>query len=41
VFVKNATDELYAVWATGAGGQNAMANVGEPRTVELVWRLRF
>jgi iron complex outermembrane recepter protein len=41
VFVKNATDELYTVWATGAGGQNAMANVGEPRTVELVWRLRF
>jgi iron complex outermembrane receptor protein len=41
LFVKNVTDELYAVWATGAGGQNAMATVGEPRTVELVWRLRF
>jgi iron complex outermembrane receptor protein len=41
LFVKNVTDELYGVWATGAGGQNAMAHVGEPRTVELVWRVRF
>jgi iron complex outermembrane recepter protein len=41
LFVKNVTDELYGVWATGAGGQNAMAHVGEPRAVELVWRVRF
>jgi iron complex outermembrane receptor protein len=41
MFVKNVTNELYGVWATGAGGQNAMAHVGERRGIELVWRARF
>jgi iron complex outermembrane recepter protein len=41
LFVKNVTNKLYGVWATGAGGQNAMAHVGESRAIELVWRLRF
>jgi iron complex outermembrane recepter protein len=41
LFVFNVADELYAAWATAAGGQNAMANVGAPRTASAQWRSRF
>lgn len=41
LFVNNAFDERYAVWATGAGGQNAMANIGAPRTFGAQLRMRF
>ena len=41
LFVFNVTDEVYAAWATAAGGQNAMANVGAPRTASAQWRSRF
>jgi hypothetical protein len=41
MFVFNVTDEVYAAWATAAGGQNAMANIGAPRTATAQWRSRF
>lgn len=41
LFVFNVTDEVYAAWATAAGGQNAMANIGAPRTATAQWRSRF
>jgi iron complex outermembrane receptor protein len=41
LFVFNVSDEVYAAWATAAGGQNAMANVGAPRTASAQWRSRF
>ena len=38
---RNLGDEDYAAWATGAGGQNAMANIGQGRSVLGTVRLRF
>lgn len=41
LFVFNIADETYAAWATAAGGQNVMANIGAPRTASAQWRSRF
>lgn len=41
VIGRNLGDEDYAAWATGAGGQNAMANIGPGRSVLGTVRLRF
>lgn len=41
MFIFNALDEEYAAWATAAGGQNVMANIGSPRTVSAQLRTRF
>jgi iron complex outermembrane recepter protein len=41
VFIYNVLDEEYAAWATAAGGQNVMANIGAPRTVSAQLRMKF
>jgi iron complex outermembrane receptor protein len=41
VIGRNLGDEDYAAWATGAGGQNAMANIGPGRSVLATLRLRY
>jgi len=41
VFLFNALDEEYAAWATAAGGQNVMANIGAPRTLSAQLRMKF
>ena len=41
VIGRNLGDEDYAAWATGAGGQNAMANIGQGRSVLATVRLQF
>ena len=41
LFVRNVADEAYAVWATGAGGQNVMANFGLGRSTMLQLRTQF
>lgn len=38
---RNLGDEDYASWATGAGGQNAMANIGAGRSVLATVRARY
>jgi iron complex outermembrane recepter protein len=41
LFVRNAADEVYAAWATSAGGQNVMANYGAGRGALLQFRTSF
>jgi iron complex outermembrane receptor protein len=41
LFVFNVMDEVYAAWATSAGGHSVMANIGAPRTASVQWRSRF
>jgi iron complex outermembrane receptor protein len=41
VIGRNLGDEDYAAWATGAGGQNAMANIGAGRSVLGTVRFRY
>jgi outer membrane cobalamin receptor len=41
VFIFNVLDEDYAAWATAAGGQSVMANIGAPRTVSAQLRMKF
>jgi iron complex outermembrane receptor protein len=41
VIGRNLGDEDYAAWATGAGGQNAMANIGPGRSVVATLRAVF
>ena len=41
LFIFNVANEAYAAWATAAGGQSVMANIGAPRTASAQWRCRF
>jgi iron complex outermembrane recepter protein len=41
VIGRNLGDEDYAAWATGAGGQNAMANIGAGRSLLGTVRFRY
>jgi iron complex outermembrane recepter protein len=41
VIGRNLGAEDYAAWATGAGGQNAMANIGAGRSVLATVRVRY
>lgn len=41
LFVNNILDKEYAAWATGAGGQAVMANIGAPRTASAQLRVKF
>jgi iron complex outermembrane recepter protein len=41
LLVYNLFDERYAAWATAAGGQDVMANIGPPRTAGVQLQMRF
>lgn len=41
LFVNNVFNKEYAAWATGAGGQAVMANIGAPRTASAQLHVKF